>query len=140
MMEREPGYRKEIQEALDHVAECMSRKEYAIPWIRELKERGYRVLYLSNYSGFVMNLKPEVLDFVPFMDGGIFSCHVKLIKPEEAIYLKLLDAWSLNPEECVFLDDREENIESARRIGLQTLRFESYPVTKEKLDRMLDHC
>ena len=137
MYRKEPEYRREIELTLENIAQCMDRKEYAIPWIRELKERGYQVLYLSNYSHFVMDAKPEVLDFIPYMDGGIFSCDVKMIKPEERIYRRLCETYGLDPEECVFLDDRKENLDPARKIGLQTILFENYPQAKAALDQFL---
>lgn len=72
MTEHEPEYEEGICVAVDHIGQCMSRREYDIPWIRELKRRGYTVLYLSNYSHYVTEAKPEVRDFLPEMDGGFF--------------------------------------------------------------------
>ena len=50
---RAPEREKEIRVAFDQVGCCTERKEYAIPWIEDLKARGYRVLFLSNYSEHV---------------------------------------------------------------------------------------
>jgi len=137
MVAADPDYEKEISSAFYHIEQCMGRKEYAIPWIQELKRRGYQVFYLSNYSTYVMKAKPEVLDFIPYMDGGVFSCEVRLIKPEPAIYRKLLDTYGLEPENCVFLDDRQPNLEPAAAMGIHTIRFESYPQAREKLEQLL---
>ena len=137
MTDRDPEYREEIRRTLEHVDQCMGRKEYAIPWIRELKERGLRVLDRSNYSHFCMDLKPEVLDFLPYMDGGIFSCEVKSIKPEEEIYRIMEKTCHLDPEHCVFLDDREDNLATARKMGWNTIRFENYEQAREALEEML---
>ncbi len=76
-----PDYETQIRAAADHIAECAGRCDYAIPWVEELHRLGYRVLYLSNYSSFLIKLRPDVLDFVPHMDGGVFSCNVRLTKP-----------------------------------------------------------
>ena len=115
----------------------MGKMDYAIPWISELKERGYRVLFLSNYSEFIMNSKPEVLDFLPLMDGGVFSCYVGLIKPDPAIYQKICDKYDLDPAECVFIDDNEENVKAARDFGLNALHFTGYSETAENLEEWL---
>ena len=137
MTDRDPEYQNEIRRTLEHVEQCMGRKEYAISWIRELKERGLRVLYLSNYSRFCMDLKPEVLDFLPYMDGGVFSCEVKSIKPEEEIYRIMGKTYQLDPDRCVFLDDREANIATAEKMGWNTIRFESYEQAREALEKMI---
>lgn len=126
MEEAAPEYVKEIHLTLERVGECMRKHDYAIPWIKQLKEMGYQVVFLSNYSEFLMKLKPEVLDFLPYMDGGVFSCHVKLIKPDPAIYQVLCDKCNLVPEESLFVDDNAANIESAKKFGLHAIRFEEY--------------
>jgi len=133
-----PDVKDEIREAFDRVGECMTRFEYAIPWIEDLKENGYRVYYLSNYSEHLMRANPEVLDFLPHMDGGVFSRYVKLIKPDPEIYRTLMDKYDLKAEECLFIDDREENVAAARELGMQGIRFENYEQAKSDFDTIRD--
>ena len=121
-----PKYEKEIHYALDHAGKCLHKFDYAIPWIQELKEKGYQVLFLSNYSEFLMKANPEVLDFLPCMDGGVFSCDVKLIKPDSVIYAKICEKYNLNPDECMFIDDYAANIEAANAFGIHGFLFEGY--------------
>ena len=126
MEEAAPGYENEIHTALAQAGGCLHKFDYAIPWIKQLKEMGYQVVFLSNYSEFLMELKPEVLDFLPYMDGGLFSCHAKLIKPDPEIYRALCEKCNLIPEEALFVDDNAANIEAARKFGLHAIRFEGY--------------
>ena len=77
-----PQYEKEIKLTLDSVAHAFHKFEYSIPWIQELKRMGLNVYYLSNYSAFSVAANPDVLDFIPYMDGGVFSFEVKAVKPE----------------------------------------------------------
>ena len=137
MLQAEPAYRKEIQLAFENVGQCMFRMDYAIPWIQELKERGYRVLYLSNYSRYAMQANPDVLDFLPYMDGGVFSCDTGMIKPEEGIYRTLIGKYGLQPAECVFLDDFAENAEAARKCGMKAVVFRNYEQARRKLEQTL---
>ena len=129
----EPELRTEIREAFDRVGECMTRCDYAIPWIEDLKARGLRVFYLSNYSEHLMQAAPDVLNFLPHMDGGVFSCYVHLIKPDPAIYKSLLEKYDLEADECVFLDDQEANVLAARQLGMQAIQFENYEQAREEL-------
>lgn len=137
MLEAEPEYKEEIALAFENVGQCMFKMDYAIPWIQELKERGYRVLYLSNYSRHTMEANPGVLDFLPYMDGGVFSCEVGVVKPDAEIYRILCEKHRLNPEECVFLDDFEANVETARAFGMKAIRFENYEAAKRELNELL---
>ena len=137
MLEIEPAYRREIRLAFENVGQCMFRMEYAIPWIQELKGRGYRVLYLSNYSHYAMQANPDVLDFLPYMDGGVFSCDVGMIKPEAGIYRELCTKYELIPSECVFLDDFAENVAAARAYGMKAILFGNYKQARKELESLL---
>jgi putative hydrolase of the HAD superfamily len=52
------------------------------------------------------------------------SCYVGLRKPDLAIYRRALDILGRPPERILFIDDREENVASARAAGMMTIRFE----------------
>lgn len=137
MLAAGPGYEKEIHQVIDNVGQGFTKMDYAKPWISEVKEKGYQVLYLSNYSEFFMNARPDVLDFLPLMDGGIFSCYVGMMKPNPAIYQMLCDKYNLNPAECIFIDDSLENIQAAKELGFEVIHFENYEQAKKELDRRI---
>ena len=139
MLAAEPELEDDVRRTFENVGQCMSRAEYAIPWIKELKEEGFQILYLSNYSEYVMQANPDVLDFLPLMDGGVFSCYVHLLKPDPAIYQKICDEYSLDPQECVFIDDHEENVLAARDFGMQGIFFTGFPEAKKELDGLIHH-
>ena len=61
--------------------------------------------------------------FLNNFDGGIISYKENLLKPEAEIYIKLLDTYNLNAEECLFIDDTLVNIEAANKLGINTLHF-----------------
>lgn len=89
-----------------------------------LKQDGYRLYGLSNWSNAVYPVIEKYEVFRP-LDGMVISCEEHVIKPEPEIYLRLCDKFSLNPEECLFTDDRPANVEGARRIGMQAVLFTS---------------
>lgn len=139
MVGRAPEYEKQIHMALDHVNQCMYKCEYAIPWIQELKGLGYQVLFLSNYSEFLQKANPEVLDFLPYVDGGLFSCDAKVIKPNRAIYEKICQKYQLKPEECLFVDDNKDNIEAAKAYGIRAILFKDYETNYKEIMDYLKH-
>ena len=124
-----PQYEKEIKLTLDSVAHAFHKFKYSIPWIQELKRMGLNVYYLSNYSAFSVEANPDVLDFIPYMDGGVFSFEVKAVKPEPEIYRCLCDKYGLKPEECLFTDDVPANVKGAQACGFQGIVFEGYEKT-----------
>lgn len=124
-IDNDPEIEKQIRETQADIKEMLGRYDYAIPWIQELKEKGYHVYYLSNFSSKAYRECKHTLDFLPLMDGGILSYREKVIKPNPKIYQLLLNQYHLKAEECVFLDDTAVNIEAAIREGIQGIVFQN---------------
>lgn len=128
-----PEYEKEIQCFWEHIGMAIYQFDYVKEWMTALKERGYHLYILSNYSAWTYEHTKEALSFLADVDGALFSFQVKQIKPEPEIYHTLLGRYGLKAEECVFLDDKEENIEGARACGIHGIRFFSYEQAKQSL-------
>lgn len=131
-----PAIEREIHHAFDDFKELVTPRAYAVPWIKELKQKGYRVLYLSNFSRKAEAECAEALDFLPEMDGGILSYRDRLVKPDAAIYELLLSRYGLVAEECVFLDDMPVNVEAAMKLGIHGICFLSREQAQEELRRL----
>lgn len=132
----DPEIEPEIRRALNDFHGLVTRYDYAIPWIKELKEKGIRVLVLSNFSDKALRECWHALDFLPYVDGGILSFQDKLIKPMPEIYHLILDRYHLKAEECVFLDDVQHNVDGAKSVGLHAFRFESQAQAQEELKKL----
>lgn len=135
-VESDPEMKDEIVRCLSNLKGIVSRNDYAIPWIKELKSKGYQVLYLSNFSRKAEVECAEALDFLPYMDGGILSYKEHVIKPMPEIYKLLIDRYHLVPEECVFMDDLKRNLEGAEAFGIHTIQFVNQKQAIEDLKRL----
>ena len=133
-----PELEKEIRDTMSNIHGVVRRMDTSIPWIKELRNKGYRVLYLSNYSMKVADDNEEAMDFLPYVDGGIMSCDYHLIKPDPAFYQVLIDRYGLDPERCVFLDDLESNLETARKFGIRTIHVKNHEQAAEDLRQLLE--
>ena len=60
-----------------------------------------------------------------------------MIKPEAGIYYALIEKYDLKAEECVFLDDKAENIEAAKRLGFHGIVVKSRNQAQEELEQLL---
>jgi len=94
-------------------------------WVQTLKRSGLKIAILSNMpieiSRYMRQSAPWFMDF----DHVCFSAEVQLAKPEAPIFRACLEAVHSRPEECLFIDDRAENVEGARAVGLHALHFVS---------------
>lgn len=133
----EPELRHEIRQAFDRIGECIGHRDWAIPLVDSLRDRGYAVYFLSNMSEHVIDSDPEAFEFTAHMDGGVYSCDVKLIKPDPAIYECLTDKYGLIPEECLFIDDHRENIAAAKQLGWKGIVYRDHEQFCADLDQAL---
>lgn len=128
-----PEYEKEIRLFWENIRLAVWQYDYVKEWMHVLKEQGYRLYILSNYGEWTYEHTQEALSFLKDVDGALFSFQVKQIKPEPEIYQSLLKKYDLVPEECLFMDDRAENIEAACAQGMEGLVFTTYEDVQEKL-------
>jgi putative hydrolase of the HAD superfamily len=131
-----PELEKEIRLICKDVHDMLRKRDYAIPWLKELKSMGYGVHYLSNFSRKAERECAHAIDFIPYMDGGILSYREQLIKPDSRIYQLLLDRYHLIPDECVFLDDKKENCEAAEKMGIYAIPFTTKENAIEELKKL----
>ena len=105
-------------------------------FIRQCKGEGMKVYVLSNACNKFFEYFPKHYDLDSF-DGIIVSSKVRLIKPDVRIYELLCNTYGLKPQECLFVDDRLENVEAARKIGIHAVVFEGdYQVVKDALEKI----
>ena len=134
-----PEIKNEIVQFWDTCGDALWQYDFAKDWINNLKSRGYQVLYLSNWSSHLRELAAKQLDFLPLLNGGVFSYEEKLIKPDHAIYNRIIEKYNLIPNECVFIDDTLRNIIGARECGLHAVhaKDKNHDIALEGLEALL---
>ena len=103
---------------------------YTIPTLKDLKERGYNIYYLSNWSRWGVEILREKnkLDFISLFDGGLFSYEVGVKKPDRKIYDAFLKKFKINPKEAIFVDNKKKNIDAAKKFGLRGVLFDKLDI------------
>lgn len=80
---------------------------------------------LSNESRELMEYRIPQFGLTDLFDAFLVSSYIGLRKPEAAFYRCALDISQRSPGECVFVDDREENVAAARKLGIRGIRLET---------------
>ncbi|QAT48857.1 HAD family phosphatase [Caproiciproducens sp. NJN-50] len=93
------------------------------PVVSRLKENGYGIYLLSNMSRRFYRFYQNI-PAMRYFDGMVVSADERCVKPEKEIYLALFRNYGLLPEECFFIDDRPENVETGRMLGMSGFCFE----------------
>lgn len=131
-----PQYEVQIREFFACMGRTIRCYPYTPDWIRGLESAGYRTYILSNFPGELFRQSEQELSFVKDVSGALFSYTVKEVKPEPEIYRILMERYGLKAPECVFIDDRPVNLETARALGMETVLFTGYEQAVEELRKL----
>jgi putative hydrolase of the HAD superfamily len=94
-----------------------------LAWQGQLKERGLLTAILSNMGDSVLENIQREFDWLPRFDVLVWSYQHNLAKPDPAIYHLTLQKLGTRPEETLFIDDKEVNIDAARALGMRAIQF-----------------
>ena len=115
----------EVQAVIDGIPDVLHPMEETLAVVDQLRERGRALYYLSNmpasYADTIRRTRAVVFDR---FDDGIFSAHVRMIKPERAIFEHAARRFGIQPQHSVFVDDAPGNVMAAREAGWHAVHFE----------------
>ncbi len=136
-MEKYPEYSQVIEWFFSHEEYMHIPRKDIWEKVHKLKEKGYKLYILSNYSESMFIKHTKDADFIKDMDGIVVSYQAHFMKPDHRIYHFLLDKYFLKPDECLFFDDRIENTKAASELGIHVRTVISKEFLAEELDKLL---
>ena len=117
-------YQKKVEEVIWNWPSYIDIYTEVFPVLSELKKKGHRIFVLSNTSKVFYDLLDEQLSpLKEVLDGFVLSCDIKAIKPDLAMFKEILDKYQLDPANCVFLDDIEDNTIAAKKLGIRAYQI-----------------
>ncbi|MCZ4282847.1 HAD family phosphatase [Kiloniella laminariae] len=129
-----PQYHTPLEALLTRWPETLGEQiEGTVEILEQLHSAEVPLYALTNWSAETFPFAQERFPFLQHFRGITVSGEVKLAKPDPAIYRRLLTDFSLTAENCVFIDDRADNILMAKDLGFETVHF----IDPEKLKKSL---
>jgi HAD superfamily hydrolase (TIGR01509 family) len=99
--------------------------EKMITFAKKLKEKGVKIIILSNN----FKERAEYYGHYPWIHDAVdklyFSWQTGFIKPDIRAWQLVLSDNNLKPEDCIFFDDKEENIKASEEVGIKSFMFTS---------------
>ena len=133
LKEKFPEYAKEIEMYDTRWVEMRGGVfQDTVDILKEVAER-YPVYGLTNWPAEKFDMNAKGMEFLKIFKGIVVSGIEKEAKPGEKIFKILIDRYNLTPEKTLFIDDVEKNIVTAKRLGFQTIHFESSEKLREEL-------
>ncbi|HXY25012.1 MAG TPA: HAD family phosphatase [Candidatus Acidoferrum sp.] len=98
-------------------------EEPLLEWLQTLKANGYKTALLSNsHLRFVAHLRQN-RPWLRVFDVCVFSCEVRMIKPDPAIFRLTLEKLGVDASGVLFIDDRVSNVTVARSLRIESIKF-----------------
>ncbi|MEW6422976.1 MAG: HAD family phosphatase [Deinococcota bacterium] len=91
---------------------------------RDLGQR-WRMYSLNNEGRDLNEYRIRTYQLDEFLLAFFTSCYLGLLKPNPAMYRLALDLAHVRPEEAVMVDDRPQNAEAARSVGMHAVRYQN---------------
>jgi 2-haloacid dehalogenase len=108
--------------------------EETVEILRSLKNAGIPIFALTNMESWTYPGRRDRYDFLRWFDGTVVSGLEGLAKPDPRVFETLLERFGLTPETTLFIDDSPANVEAARAVGLQAIRYESPAHLRQRLE------
>lgn len=106
-----------------------------LDFVLKLKEN-YKVFLLSNTAGPLNEEYKKKVDFNKYFDKLFLSHELKLSKTQDEIWKILLSKVEYQPEELVFIDNKDHYLEFARKFNVKTILFKNNGQVKEELKEL----
>jgi 2-haloacid dehalogenase len=104
--------------------------------VAALEARGVPLYCITNFSPSKLEMARRRFPVLDRFRGTVVSGVVGLVKPDPAIYRRLLDDHGLKAADCLFIDDVGKNVAGAQAVGMHAVRFTSAPALEDDLRRL----
>jgi len=111
--------------------------EGTVAVLSELRERGYRLYALTNWSADTFPHARGRFDFLDWFEHIVVSGELNLIKPDPAIFRHAIERCALDPRRTLFIDDSAKNTASAASLGFHVHHFQSPDALRAELAQLL---
>jgi putative hydrolase of the HAD superfamily len=95
-------------------------------WIGQVRTAGFRTAILSNLPRVLGEELRSTPGFLDHFDHVTFSYELRKVKPQPEIYVDAIQGLGIEAEQALFLDDKAENVEGARAVGLQAVLYSGW--------------
>ena len=132
-----PGYAPQIKAYFERWEEMIPGSiPGAVKILKELKEAGYPLAVLSNWSAETFPKVWDRFEFLGWFNPILISGEVGLIKPGSEIFQYLLNEINKDAANCIFIDDSLPNIQMAEELGFEAIFYSSPKELRTRLEQL----
>lgn len=125
-----------VKEITDLLIKGYEINEKVVDIVKEVRDKGYKTLICTNNFPARINELQKRFKFLDNFDAKAISYEVGATKPDKKIFQELVKQSGVKPEEIVFADDNNDNLEGAKELGIQSFFYENFDQFINKLKEL----
>ncbi|MEE0264243.1 MAG: HAD-IA family hydrolase [Acutalibacteraceae bacterium] len=122
------GFQGDLEKIEKEYLDTIELTNGFIDFIEKVKDK-YKLAIISNDSSRWSKYLREKFDLNKYFDVISISGDLKIQKPDERIFFLTIEKLGLNAEDCIYIDDREGNLEAAKKVGMNPVLLNSRKVS-----------
>ena len=122
------GFQGDLEKIEKEYLDTIELTDGFIDFIEKVKDK-YKLAIISNDSSRWSKYLREKFDLNKYFDVISISGDLKIQKPDERIFFLTIEKLGLNAEDCIYIDDREGNLEAAKKVGMNPVLLNSRKVS-----------
>jgi len=108
-----------------------------LAWLKEWKKDcGFRIISINNEGKELNDYRVKKFKLHEFFDAFVSSAEVKLRKPDPNIWKLAMGIAQVQPNQCVYFDDRIMFVNAAQNLGIQAYQHTDLETTKKILEKL----
>ena len=130
-----PGWEQAIRDYYGRWTEMLRGPlPETVELFKQLKETNrYKIYALTNWQTSLFEIALVRYNFLHWFDGRVVSGEEKTRKPYPEFYKRLLDRYSVDPSEAIFIDDNLRNVQGGEAVGIKGIHFKDAGQLKKEL-------
>ncbi len=124
---------KKLQELMHEVKESLTPMEGSFELLEDLYQAKISLYSITDNVHEIVTFLKNKYTFFDKFKGIAISAELGVLKPAKEIYNHLLQTYNLRPEESIFFDDIQKNVDGAKNVGMQATLFTTALTCREEL-------
>ena len=122
------GFKGDLEKIEKEYLDTIELSDGFIDFVEKAKNK-YKLAIISNDSSRWSKYLREKFNLNKYFDVISISGDLKIQKPDERIFLFTIEKLGVNAEDCIYIDDREGNLEAAKKVGMNPILLNSRNVS-----------
>ena len=113
-----------VEQAIETHTKIVAMNPESIEVVRDLRKSGVPAYLATNQHEYRARYMSEVFGYADVFDGEFYSCRLGARKPEPAYFYAILETLPYQPEQLLFIDDRDRNVDAAKSVGIHGVEYD----------------